>query len=111
VTDTQYDDAWLEGAKRSVKSWCWPSSIDDRAASDALGDRAVHMKEYRALGVERTIDRIRERVGDAPAYITFGLGAFDPTAAPAAANIQPDATGFFMEEALAILDGPRGPSR
>ncbi len=84
------------------------SSLDYRAASDDLGYRVVHMKEYRELGVERTIDLIRERVGDAPAYITFDMDAFDPTVAPAAANIQPDATGFFMEEVLAILDGLRG---
>ena len=83
-------------------------TLDYRAASDDLGYRVVHMKEYRELGVERTIDLIRERVGDAPAYITFDMDAFDPTVAPAAANIQPDGTGFFMEEVLAILDGLRG---
>lgn len=83
-------------------------TLDYRAASDDLGYRVVHMQEYRKLGVERTIDLIRERVGDSPAYITFDMDAFDPTIAPAAANIQPDATGFFMEEVLAILDGLRG---
>ena len=44
----------------------------------------------------------------AAVYITFDMDAFDPTVAPAAANIQPDGTGFFMEEVLAILDGLRG---
>ncbi len=83
-------------------------TLDYRAASDDLGYRVVHMKEYRELGVERTIELIRERVGDAPVYITFDMDAFDPTVAPAAANIQPDGTGFFMEEVLAILVGLRG---
>ncbi len=83
-------------------------TLDYRAASSALGYRLIHMKEYRELGVERTIAAIRERVGDAPVYITFDMDALDPTVAPAAANLQPDATGFFMEEIIAILDGLRG---
>lgn len=83
-------------------------TLDYRAASDALGYRVIQMKEYRELGAERTIEAIRDRVGDAPVYITFDMDAFDPSVAPAAANLQPDATGFFMEEILAILDGLRG---
>ncbi|MFP6743142.1 MAG: arginase family protein [Alphaproteobacteria bacterium] len=83
-------------------------TLDYREASDDLGYRIVSMKEYHTIGVERTIDLIRERVGDSPVYITFDMDAFDPSIAPAAANIQPDGTGFFMEETLAILDGLRG---
>jgi guanidinopropionase len=83
-------------------------SLDYRNASHDIGYRVIEMQEYRELGIERTIEAIRERVGDAPVYITFDMDAFDPTVAPAAANLQPDSTGFFMEEVLAILDGLRG---
>ena len=84
------------------------ASLDYRDASYDIGYRVIEMQEYRTLGVERTIEIIRERVGDAPVYITFDMDALDPTVAPAAANIQPDGTGFIMEEVLAILDGLRG---
>ena len=52
------------------------------SASEALGYRVVHMAEFEDLGIEKSVELIRERVGDGPAYITFDLDCLDPSVAP-----------------------------
>ena len=60
------------------------------------------------LGVPRTIELIRERVGDAPAYITFDLDCMDPSVAPGVSNIEPGFSGFSIREATRLLQGLKG---
>jgi agmatinase len=52
-------------------------------------------------GVERTVARILDRVGDAPVYVTFDIDCLDPAAAPGTGT--PVAGGLSSAQALAIL--------
>jgi agmatinase len=56
-----------------------------------------------ALGITGVLDRIRQRVGDTPAYCTFDIDCLDPAFAPGTGT--PVAGGLSSREALAILRG------
>ena len=82
-------------------------TLDWKRSSERLGYRVITFDEFQEIGIAKTVEVIRERIGDAPLYITFDLDALDPTVAPAVAAIVPD-TGFLMHEAIRILQGMRG---
>lgn len=78
------------------------------AKSEELGYRVLPMAEIDEIGIARTIEIIRERVGDRPAYITFDLDSFDPSVAPGVSNIEPGFGGFSIRQATQILQGLKG---
>jgi guanidinopropionase len=82
-------------------------TLDWKRSSERLGYRVITFDEFQELGIAKTVEIVRERVGDAPLYITFDLDVLDPTVAPAVAAIVPD-TGFLMHEAIRTLQGMRG---
>jgi guanidinopropionase len=83
-------------------------TLDWLDPSYELGYEVITMERFQEIGVEASIEIIRERVGDAPLYITFDLDCFDPTAAPAVANIEPGCEGFRVDEVNRLLRGVRG---
>ena len=68
----------------------------------------IGIDEFHELGLRETIALIRERVGDAPLYVTIDLDVLDPSVAPAVSNMEPGYTGFMMSEATGLLQGLRG---
>ena len=83
-------------------------TLDWRASSHRLGYRVIGIDEFHELGIRETIAQIRQRVGDAPLYITIDLDVLDPSVAPAVSNMEPGYTGFMMSEATGVLQGLRG---
>jgi len=83
-------------------------SLDWRESSHRLGYRVIGIDEFHELGLRETIALIRERVGDAPLYVTIDLDVLDPSVAPAVSNMEPGYTGFMMSEATGLLQGLRG---
>jgi guanidinopropionase len=77
-------------------------------SSRDLGYRVVTMQEFEDLGVARTVEMIRDRVGDSPAYITFDLDSLDPSVAPGVSNLEPGFGGFSIREATRLLQGLKG---
>jgi agmatinase len=53
------------------------------------------------IGVKGTIERIRQRVGGGPAYLSFDIDALDPAFAPGTGT--PVAGGLTSREALTVL--------
>ena len=47
-----------------------------------LGIERIDARTVHREGPERIAKRVRERLGEAPAYLTFDIDAFDPSAAP-----------------------------
>jgi agmatinase len=81
------------------------------AASDLeedaeLGFRTVTAMDIERIGVEGTLSRIRERVGDAPLYISIDIDVLDPAHAPGTGT--PEAGGLTSRELLGILRGLAG---
>ncbi|MBB2891383.1 agmatinase [Flexivirga oryzae] len=83
-------------------------SLYDRSdlAEDAdLGFTAISCRDLDRIGVDAVIDMIRERVGDAPAYISIDIDVLDPAHAPGTGT--PEAGGLTSRELLEIVRGLR----
>ena len=62
--------------------------------------------EVDRIGVDGFVQRIRDRVGDAPLYLSIDIDVLDPAFAPATGT--PEAGGFTSRELLSILRGLEG---
>jgi guanidinopropionase len=76
--------------------------------SREIGYQVITMAEFEDLGVPKTVETIRARVGDNPVYITFDLDSLDPSIAPGVSNIEPGFSGFSIREATRLLQGLAG---
>jgi guanidinopropionase len=85
-----------------------PRTADWLQPSYDLGYELIPIDRYRELGHERCIEIIHERIGDAPAYVTFDLDCLDASVAPAVSNLEPGFTGFTVDEATRLLRALRG---
>ncbi len=70
-------------------------------APDTYGLDIVYGDDVAGLGVDGVIARIRDRVGDAKAYVSFDIDCLDPAFAPGTGT--PVAGGLSSREALMIL--------
>lgn len=71
-----------------------------------LGFRIVSAMDLEHDGIGGVADRIRERVGDAPLYISIDIDVLDPAHAPGTGT--PEAGGLTSRELLGILRGLAG---
>jgi agmatinase len=76
-------------------------SRTDLTEDTDLGFRLVETMTVAELGVAATVERIRDRVGDAPVYISVDVDVMDPSHAPGTGT--PEAGGLTSRELLAIL--------
>ncbi|MCP5082179.1 MAG: agmatinase [Alphaproteobacteria bacterium] len=83
-------------------------SLDWLQPSYDLGYEVITMDRYREIGAAKCCDIIRERIGDAPLYITFDLDCLDPTIAPAVSNLEAGCRGFNIDEAVELVQSVRG---
>lgn len=73
---------------------------------DPMGIEGIDAAEVNRLGPDLVADRIRERVGDHPAYLSFDIDALDPAFAPGTGT--PVWGGLASWQAAAILRGIAG---
>lgn len=78
------------------------SESDLREDAD-MGFKIVHARDMDRLGVDRVIDMVRDRIGDAPVYISIDIDVLDPGFAPGTGT--PEAGGLTSRELLAIVRG------
>lgn len=78
-------------------------SRSDLHDSDALGYRTVHCADIEEIGVRGVVDRMRERLGGAPVYVSVDIDVLDPAHAPGTGT--PEAGGMTSRELLAVLRG------
>ena len=71
-----------------------------------LGLEYITTEDVFAEGAESVAARIRERVGDRPAFISFDIDVVDPAFAPGTGT--PEAGGPSAHDMLAIVRGLRG---
>jgi len=81
------------------------------AASDldeprSWGFEIVPCEELRTWTPETYAARVRERVGDGPAFLSFDIDVLDPAFAPATGT--PEVAGLLPHEAIAFLRALRG---
>lgn len=70
------------------------------------GMRVIHIEEFYELGWKAVVREIRDRMGDAPVYVSFDIDCLDPAFAPGTGT--PVAGGMSTFEALQTLRGLRG---
>jgi guanidinopropionase len=70
------------------------------------GMTVIHAHEFVALGVEKTIAKMRKVVGSGPTYISFDVDSLDPAFAPGTGT--PEAGGLTTREAMALVRGAAG---
>lgn len=74
---------------------------DETHGFTVLDGRQVH-----AMGIEATIARIRQTVGNHPCYVTFDVDFLDPSCAPGTGT--PVIGGFTTHQAQELIRGLRG---
>jgi guanidinopropionase len=84
---------------RGLAGYLWEFSTDS-------GMTVIEMEEFMSLGLERTIGRIREVLGEGPAYISFDIDSIDPGFAPGTGT--PEIGGLSPREAMALIRGAMG---
>ena len=73
----------------------------DLGAARDMGFEVLTTDELRALSPAEYGERVRARVGDAPAYFSFDIDVFDPAFAPATGT--PEVAGLSAHEALGFI--------
>jgi agmatinase len=75
--------------------------VNDIPDSERLGFATVDCVEVEARGLVAAVERVRERLGDAPVYVSVDIDVLDPAHAPGTGT--PEAGGLTSRELLAIL--------
>ncbi|MFA5709648.1 agmatinase [Mycolicibacterium sp.] len=78
---------------------------NDFVDDERLGFTIVHCREIDSLGIDGVLARVRQRVGDAPLYISVDIDVLDPSMAPGTGT--PEAGGMTSRELLGIIRGLR----
>jgi agmatinase len=78
-------------------------ATSDLTDDTRLGFQVVGSVEMDDLGARGVVERIRERVGDRPVYVSVDIDVLDPAFAPGTGT--PEAGGLSSRELLAILRG------
>jgi len=78
----------------------------DRYESRGLGLGLISMEEFSEEGVESTVKRIKNRVGDSKCFVTFDIDGVDPAYAPGTGTPEPG--GFTSRESIDLVRGLSG---
>ena len=81
-------------------------SRDDLIKDEELGFKVVHCDELQTHGVDHVIERIRNRVGNNPLYLSIDIDVLDPAHAPGTGT--PEIAGLSSRELLNIIRGLQG---
>ncbi|MBC8586505.1 agmatinase [Youxingia wuxianensis] len=81
-------------------------SPGDIKQSQDLGIEVVTTDEVAEMGVAKTVEKIRRRVGNKKVFLTFDMDVVDPAFAPGTARAEPG--GITSREVLGILKGLAG---
>ncbi len=108
---TPFRRAWEEGLlleNRSIHVGIrGPLFSPEDLVDDArFGFRVLTAWDVLEAGIAGIVDRIRERVADAPVYLSIDIDVLDPAFAPGTGT--PEAGGMTSRELLGILRGLRG---
>ena len=108
---TPFRRAWEEGLLLPDKSMHVGTRGPLYAASDltedaGMGFSIVSSREMDDIGARGVVERIRERVGDAPVYLSIDIDVLDPGFAPGTGTPEPG--GLTSRELLAIVRGLDG---
>jgi agmatinase len=73
----------------------------DLLDDEELGFTIVHCRDIERIGIDGIVERVLERVGDHPVYVSIDIDVLDPAFAPATGT--PEAGGMTSRELLGVL--------
>jgi agmatinase len=79
---------------------------EDLSEDAGYGFSVLGTWDIETIGIAGYVERIRERVGDRPLYLSLDIDVLDPAYAPATGT--PEVGGFTTRELMGILRGLRG---
>lgn len=79
---------------------------EDLVADAGFGFKIFRAGDFDALGTTEVVGLTRQRVGDAPVYLSLDIDVLDPAFAPGTGT--PEIGGFTTRELLALLRGMPG---
>ena len=108
---TPFRRAWEEGLldpERTMHVGIRGSLYSEKDLADdaRMGFTIVHARDMDRLGADRVVEMVRERVGDAPVYVSIDIDVLDPGFAPGTGT--PEAGGLTSRELLALVRGFAG---
>ncbi len=77
----------------------------DLVDDERLGFTIVYCRDFDRIGTDGILERILDRIGDAPLYVSIDIDVLDPGFAPATGT--PEAGGMTSRELLEVLRGLR----
>lgn len=81
-------------------------SRDDLKRDAELGFKVVHCDEFQTDGIESVVERVRQRVGEHPLYLSIDIDVLDPAHAPGTGT--PEIAGMTTRELLQVFRGMAG---
>lgn len=79
---------------------------DDFIRDHEFGFQIIRCSDLDAIGVPAAIERIKDRIGDTPVYLSVDIDVLDPSYAPGTGT--PEMGGLHSRELLALLRGLDG---
>jgi agmatinase len=81
-------------------------SRQDLVDDQELGFKVIHCDDFQLYGVQHVIERIHERIGDHPVYLSVDIDVLDPAHAPGTGT--PEIAGMTSRELVGVLRGLAG---
>lgn len=78
-------------------------SPQDLVDDSRFGFQVIRCGDFDTLGADGVVQRIRDRVGDAPLYVSIDIDVLDPAFAPGTGT--PEVGGFTSRELLHMIRG------
>ena len=81
-------------------------SSNDLKNDRDLGFKTIHCDEFQTNSIDQIVQRIKDRIGDNPLYISIDIDVLDPAHAPGTGT--PEVAGMTTREILNVLRGLAG---
>ncbi|KAJ7066639.1 arginase family-domain-containing protein [Mycena amicta] len=85
---------------------CQMNGFADIQHDESVGFQVISTEDIDDYGIVEVINKIRQRVGDSPVYLSFDIDVVDPAFAPATGTVEPG--GWTVREVKRILRGLSG---
>jgi agmatinase len=81
-------------------------STNDLKNDRDLGFKTIHCDEFQTNSIDQIVQRIKDRIGDNPLYISIDIDVLDPAFAPGTGT--PEIAGMTTREMVNVLRGLSG---
>ena len=79
---------------------------DDFLRDHEFGFQIIRCSDLDVMGVPAAVERVKDRIGDTPVYVSVDIDVLDPSYAPGTGT--PEMVGLHSRELLAMLRGLNG---